>query len=93
VPPMPDPSRPPEIPGMNRRGFLSLFSAAPVALIPTEATPKPAPEPEPEVMVACMGPLCRGPGSYTLNHTGYAVPESRCACAMMRARKLDDLLL
>jgi hypothetical protein len=76
---------------MNRRGFLSLFSAAPVALIPIEANPTPlvspiVSAPEPELMVACNGPLCRGPGTYSLNNSAYAVPQSRCACAMMHAR-------
>jgi hypothetical protein len=91
VPGMPDPSRPPETEiGMNRRGFLSLVSAAPAVLIPAaqaQSAPKPpAPIAAREFMVACMGPLCRGPGSYTLNHTGYAVPQSQCACEMMRTR-------
>jgi hypothetical protein len=48
---------------MNRRGFLSLFSAAPaVVILPTVPSEKSTPEPE--VMVACNGPTCRGPGSY-----------------------------
>jgi hypothetical protein len=74
---------------MNRRGFLSLFSAAPaVAILPTVPSEKstPAPEPAPELMVACNGPACRGPGSYALNRSIYAVPRSHCACEMMRAR-------
>jgi hypothetical protein len=76
---------------MNRRGFLSLFSAAPAVLIPAaqaQSAPKPpAPTPEPELMVACNGPqLCRGQGSCSLNHTYYAVPRSQCACEMRRAR-------
>jgi hypothetical protein len=81
---------------MNRRGFLSLFSAAPAVLIPVPAAAsnplertldglKLAPTPMPEILVACMGPLCHG-RSYTLNHTGYAVPQSQCACAMMYAQ-------
>jgi hypothetical protein len=69
---------------MNRRGFLSLFSAVPAALIPIEV--KPAPIPEPELLVACNGPTCRGPGCYSPNNTAYAVPRSHCACEMMRER-------
>jgi hypothetical protein len=72
---------------MNRRGFLSLFSAAPAVLIPAaqaQSAPKPpAPIPEPEVMVACNGPTCRGPSYHSA--IGYAVPQSRCACALTRA--------
>jgi hypothetical protein len=81
---------------MNRRGFLSLFSAAPAVLIPAaqvQSAPKPPADygvhpkiAERDFMVPCNGPLCRGPGSYTLNHTGYAVPQSQCACEMMRVR-------
>jgi hypothetical protein len=78
---------------MNRRGFLSLFSAAPAVLIPAaqaQSAPKPpAPIPEPEVIVGCNGPFCRGPGSYSLNNMAYAVPQSRCACAMMHARAIN----
>jgi hypothetical protein len=74
---------------MNRRGFLSLFSAATAVLIPAaqaQSAPKPpVPIPEPEVMVACNGPTCRGPGSYSPNNTAYAVPRSQCACELTRA--------
>jgi hypothetical protein len=49
---------------MNRRGFLSLFSAAPAAMIPIAATATPLEKtldglklsPEAELMVACAGP-------------------------------------
>ena len=74
---------------MNRRGFLSLFSAAPVALIPIEAKPTPPVSPaisapEPELMVACAGPYCRGLGNPVMG-VSYAVLRSRCACELTRA--------
>jgi hypothetical protein len=85
---------------MNRRGFLSLFSAAPaVAMLPTvsaeKSTQPPEPAPEPEFVVACNGPTCRGPqwGSYTLNRTAYGVPQSQCACARIRARDQETINL
>jgi hypothetical protein len=71
---------------MNRRGFLSLFSAAPAVLIPiAQSAPEPpAPIPEPEVMVACAGPYCCGLGN-PVPGVSFAVPRSRCACELTRA--------
>jgi hypothetical protein len=66
-----------------RRIAIAVIGRIPVAVIGPIAVVVSAPEPE--VMVACMGPLCRGPGSYTLNHSGYAVPRSHCACELTRA--------
>jgi hypothetical protein len=48
------------------------------------------------MMVACNGLGCRGPQSSFNNYASYAVRQSQCACAMMRARndrQLDDPLL
>jgi hypothetical protein len=75
---------------MNRRGFLSLFSAAPAVVVmpvaQSQSAPKPVvPTPMPELLVACNGPTCRGPSYKDHSAIGYVVPQSRCACARNQA--------